>query len=142
MGRILAIDYGQKRAGLAVTDELQMIASPLATIHVSEIMAYLEAYIARENVEIFVVGEPKDMDNRPSDAARFAEPFVKRLKRAFPGIPVERYDERFTSRMAFQTVIDSGIRKKARGDKSKLDRISASLILQSWLEARNHKRLT
>jgi putative Holliday junction resolvase len=142
MGRILAIDYGQKRAGLAVTDEMQMIASPLATIHVSEIMAYLEAYIAREPVEIIVVGEPKDMDNRPSDAARFTEPFVKKLKRFFPGIPVERYDERFTSRMAFQTLIDSGISKKARSDKSKLDRISASLILQSWLEARDNKQIT
>lgn len=137
MGRIMAIDYGQKRTGIAVTDPLRIIASGLTTISSHEVISYLTQYIKNEQVDLFVVGEPRDMMNKPSDASRFTEPFVKRLSKAFPHIPVERYDERFTSRMAFQTMIDAGLGKKKRQDKALVDTISATIILQSYLE--HHK---
>ena len=136
MARILAIDYGQKRVGLAVTDELQIIATGLDTVHVKDVFAYLKEYVAKENVECFVVGEPKQMDNRNSDSSKYIDPFVKRLKKEFPLKRVERYDERFTSKMAFQTMIDAGIKKKARQNKSTIDKISAVLILQSYLDSK------
>ncbi len=135
MGRILAIDYGSKRVGLAVTDELQIIATGLTTVHSKDLIKFLEDYVARENVERFVVGDARNMDNSKSDSARFIEPFVVHLKRKFPQIPVDRIDERFTSKMAFQTMIDSGINKKARKNKALVDKISATIILQSWLES-------
>ncbi len=137
MGRIMAIDYGQKRTGIAVTDPLRIIASGLTTIPSGEVISYITQYILNEQVDLFVVGEPRDMMNKPSDASRFTEPFVKRLTKAFPDIPVERYDERFTSRMAFQTMIDAGLGKKKRQDKALVDTISATIILQSYLE--HHK---
>lgn len=143
MGRIMAIDYGQKRAGIAVTDELKLIANGLSTLHVKDLFSFLHDYLAREPVECIVVGEPFDMQNRPSDAARYIEPFIKRLKKQFPEIPVERLDERFTSKMAMQTMIDAGIGKKARQNKALVDTISATIILQSYLEKQSHitKRL-
>lgn len=135
MGRILAIDYGQKRAGIAVTDELQMIASGLKTVHVKDIWDFLKTYLKQENVECIVVGEPKDMNNRPSDASRFIEPFVSKLKKTFPEIRVERYDERFTSKMAFEAMLESGIGKEKRKNKALIDTISATLLLQSYMNS-------
>lgn len=133
MARILAIDYGQKRVGLAVTDELQIIATGLDTVHVKDVFLYLKEYVLKENVDCFVVGEPKQLDNQSSDASKFIEPFVKKLKKEFPNISIERYDERFTSKMAFQTMIDSGLKKKQRQNKALVDEISATIILQSYL---------
>lgn len=134
MSRILAIDFGRKKSGIAVTDPLRMIASPLTTVETSKLIEFLKKYIAEEEVGEIVVGEPKTMDNQPSDVAKYLNPFLGRLKKALPDIPVERVDERFTSRMAFQAMIDSGLRKKARQNKELVDSISASLILQSYME--------
>lgn len=134
MGRILAIDYGQKRVGFAVTDELRICANALATIHVSEAYNFLMDYISKENVDIIVVGEPKTMKNENSDSARFIEPFINRLRKNITHIPIVRMDERFTSKIAFQTMIDAGISKKKRQDKALVDKISATLILQSYMQ--------
>lgn len=134
MGRILAIDYGQKRAGLAVTDEGKLIANGLTTLHVKDLPDFLRDYISREQVECIVVGQPMDMMNRPSDATRYIEPFIRQLRKQFPEIPVERVDERFTSQMAMRTMIDAGLGKKARQNKALVDTISATIILQSYLE--------
>lgn len=133
LGRIIAIDYGQKKVGFAVTDELQICANGLDTIHVSKAFDFLKEYISKEKVELIVVGEPHKMDNSNSDSARFIEPFVNRVKKEIPDIPVVRMDERFTSRMAFQTMIDAGLKKKARQNKELVDKISATIILQSYL---------
>jgi putative Holliday junction resolvase len=140
MGRILAIDYGQKRVGLAVTDPLQIIASPLATVKVSETELYLAEYLKKEVVDEFVVGYPVRMNNKPSEAVKYIDPFLKRLRKLFPGKPVNLADERFTSKMALRTMIDAGSGKKERMDKSIADRISASIILQSFLEQRSFKK--
>ena len=134
MGRIMAIDYGQKRVGIAVTDENRIIANGLATVHVKDIFTFLKDYLTKENVDSIVVGEPRDMKNQSSDAARFIEPFVKKLKKQFPDLVVDRMDERFTSRMAFQTMIDAGLGKKSRRNKELVDTISATIILQSYME--------
>ncbi|PID93589.1 MAG: Holliday junction resolvase RuvX [Bacteroidetes bacterium] len=133
MGRIMAIDYGQKRVGLAVTDELQLIATGLETVHVKDLFHRLQRYVDEHEVERFVVGEPKTLMNQKSDAARFVDPFVKKLKKQFPHIPVSRMDERFTSVMAHQAMRDAGLGKKARQNKELVDTISATMILQSWL---------
>jgi len=140
LGRIMAIDYGQKRVGLAVTDELQIIANALTTVRTADIMQFLKDYISREQVDCFVVGEPKQMNNTPSQSLEFIEPFVRSLKKNFPDIPIERIDERFTSKMAFQAMIDAGLKKKDRQNKELVDSISATLILQSFLESRKFKR--
>lgn len=134
MGRILAIDYGQKRVGLAVTDPLQIIANSLDTIHVKDIWNYLSDYLVRENVEKIIVGYPMQMNNQPSQAVRFINPFVKKLEKTYPDISIELVDERFTSKMAHQTVIDAGLKKKDRQNKELIDKISATIILQSYLE--------
>ena len=139
MGRILSIDYGQKRVGFAVTDELQICAQALETVHVSQAFGFLKNYISRENVETIVVGEPKTMNNTASDAARFIEPFVNRLKKEIHNIEIVRFDERFTSKMAFQTLIDAGVNKKTRANKALLDKISATIILQSYLQSKLHE---
>lgn len=133
MGRILAIDYGLKRSGIAVTDELQIIASGLTTVATADLMAFLKEYTAKEPVELFLVGEPKQMDNTASESEKFIKPFLKQLEKAFPTIAVKRVDERFTSKMAFQTMIDSGLKKNQRKNKALVDEISATLILQSYL---------
>ena len=138
MGRILAIDYGQKRVGLAVTDELQLIANGLETVAAKDIWNYLSGYLKREPVDVIVVGEPRDMRNRPSDASRFVEPFVRKLRKTYPDMKIERFDERFTSKMAFQAMIDGGLGKKKRRNKALVDTISATLILQSYLESVKH----
>lgn len=134
MARVLAIDYGQKRVGVAVTDDLQLIASGLTTVHVKDIVAFLEEYLKKHEVETIVVGLAMDLKNQPAQSARFIEPFVKHITKKFSTIKIERMDERFTSKMAFQIMIDSGINKKARQNKALVDQISATLILQSYLE--------
>ena len=136
MPKLLAIDYGQKRVGIAVTDDLQIIASGLTTVHSKDVIAFLEDYLAKNQVECIVVGDPKDLKNNPAESARFVDPFVKHLSRKFPNIKIERVDERFTSKMAFQTMIDSGLKKKARQNKALVDEISATIILQSYMESR------
>ena len=135
MGRILAIDYGQKRVGIAVTDELRIIASALTTVHSKDIFEFLKKYVNEEKVDIMVVGEPKQMDATASESSRFIEPFVKKLKKTFPEMQVDRFDERFTSKMAAQTLLDAGLKKKARQNKALLDSVSATLILQSYMNA-------
>lgn len=135
MGRILAIDYGRKRTGLAVTDTLQLIANGLATVSSHEVVAYLKDYVSRETVELFVVGLPKQMNNEPSENMKYVEAFVKHLKRTLPDIPVVYYDERFTSVMAHQAMIDGGLKKKKRQDKALVDEISAVIILQAYMES-------
>ncbi|MCQ2287013.1 MAG: Holliday junction resolvase RuvX [Bacteroidales bacterium] len=134
MGRILAIDYGQKKVGFAVTDELRICAGALETVHVSKAFDYLKEYLQKEKVDVLVIGEPKKMDNTDSDSVRFINPFVNRVKNAFPELPIVRVDERFTSRMAFQTMIDAGLKKKDRQNKQLVDKISATIILQSYLQ--------
>ena len=136
MSRLLAIDYGQKRVGIAVTDEEQIIASALTTLHSKEVISFLKDYLSNEEVECFVVGLAKNLDNTPSESARFIEPFVLRLQEAFPKVKIERVDERFTSKIAFQTMIDAGLKQQKRRDKALVDKISATLILQSFLDAR------
>ena len=133
MGRILAFDYGTKRTGIAVTDPLQLIASGLKTVETSEILTFLKSYCTDEKVVLFVVGLPKQMNNLPSESEQFIKSFIRNLKRTFPEIPIKREDERFTSKMALQSMIDSGIKKKQRQNKSMVDEISATLILQSYL---------
>ncbi|PIF00306.1 MAG: Holliday junction resolvase RuvX [Maribacter sp.] len=133
MGRIVALDYGKKRTGIAITDELQIIASGLTTVNTPELVGFLKRYVAGENVERFIVGEPKQMDYTPSRAEELITPFLKHLGRTFPDIPIERQDERFTSKMAFQSMIDGGIKKKKRRNKALIDEISATLILQAYI---------
>lgn len=136
----MAIDYGSKRVGLAVTDALQLIATGLTTVHSSELMEYLKRYMEKEAVECIVVGEPKRLDNSPSDAARFINPFVVHLKRSFPGVKVDRLDERFTSKLAFQSMIDNGMKKKDRQKKELVDEISATILLQDYLEQYKNRK--
>lgn len=130
----MAFDYGTKRIGIAVTDPLQMIANSLDTIHPLEIIDYLKKYLQTEQVERFVVGEPKQMDNTPSQSAPHVKGFVNLLKKTFPEIPIDMMDERFTSKMASAVILQSGINKKARQNKGLVDNISATILLQSWLE--------
>lgn len=134
MARIMAIDYGQKRTGIAVTDPLQLFATGLETVPSHTAIEFITKYLKQEKVECIVVGEPKDMQNNSSDASRFIEPFVNRLRNVFPKMKIERFDERFTSKMAFQTMIDAGLSRKQRQDKALVDTISATIILQSYLE--------
>ena len=138
MGRLIGIDYGQKRVGIAVTDPDQIIASGLSTVGSHEIFTFLKDYTSKEKVEGFVVGFPRQMDYSPSQAAPFVKAFITGLKRKFPEIPVFETDERFTSKIAFQTMIEGGLKKKARQNKAMVDKISAVLILQSFME-RNRK---
>ncbi|PQB04720.1 Holliday junction resolvase RuvX [Aureitalea marina] len=134
MARVLAIDYGRKRTGLAVTDPLQLIASGLTTVPTAELFAFVEEYIKQEEVELILVGEPKQRDGSASDIEERIAKFVRRLRQEIPQIPVERADERFTSKMAFQAMIDGGLRKKKRADKGLVDKVSATIILQDYLE--------
>lgn len=133
MPRILAIDYGQKRTGIAVTDEFQIIASGLTTIPSATTINFLKEYFSKENVEKVLIGEPKQMNGEPSQSTEIIEAFVKKFKSFFPDMPVVRVDERFTSKMAFQTMIDSGLNKKQRQNKNLLDEISATIMLQDFL---------
>ncbi|WP_431136665.1 Holliday junction resolvase RuvX [Psychroserpens mesophilus] len=137
MARILAIDYGTKRTGIAVTDELQIIASGLTTVDTKELIAFLKTYTSQESVELFVVGEPKQMNFEASESEIHISKFLEKLEKTWPDIPVKRIDERFTSKMAFQTMIDSGLNKKQRKNKALVDEISATIILQSYLYNRS-----
>jgi len=132
----MAFDYGTKRIGIAVTDPLQIIATGLDTIHPIKIIEYLKKYLQAEQVERFVVGEPKQMDNTPSQSAIHVKGFVNLLKKTFPEIPVEMLDERFTSKMAAATIAQSGMNKKGRQNKELVDTISAVILLQSWMDRR------
>ena len=133
MGRILALDYGTKRTGIAVTDELQIIASGLTTVPTAELMPFLKKYFTEENVELVLLGEPKQMDNTASGSEVNIQEFLKKFSEIFPEMKLERVDERFTSKMAFQSMIDSGLKKKQRQNKALVDEISATIILQSYL---------
>lgn len=133
MPRILAIDYGQKRSGLAVTDELQIIASGLTTVASTELMLFLENYFNQENVSKILIGEPKQMNGLPSQSAEVIQKFVADFKSKFPEKEVVRVDERFTSKLAFQSMIDSGLSKKQRQNKALIDEISATIMLQDYL---------
>lgn len=133
MGRILALDFGLRRTGIAVTDEMQIIASGLATVPTVDLMSYLEKYFSAENVELVLVGEPKQMDNTASQSEVSIGEFLKKFSEKFPQMEVKRVDERFTSKMAARTMIDSGLSKKKRKDKALLDEISATIILQTYL---------
>ena len=133
MPRILAIDYGQKRTGIAVTDELQIIASGLTTIPSETTIEFLTDYFRKENVSKVLIGEPKQMNGEPSQSAEIIEAFVVKFTKAFPDMKIVRVDERFTSKMAFQTMIDSGLKKKQRQNKALIDEISATIMLQDYL---------
>lgn len=133
MPRILSIDYGIKRTGIAVTDELQIIASGLTTIPSETTIAFLKEYFSKEKVVKVLIGEPKQMNGLPSESTAIIEKFVNKFKAAFPEMPLERSDERFTSKMAFQTMIDSGLKKKQRQNKALVDEIAATIMLQDYL---------
>lgn len=136
MGRILAIDYGKKRTGLAVSDTLQLIANGLTTVPTHTLLDFVTAYVQKEPVERIVVGLPKQMNNELSDNMKNIEPFVRALRKKLPEIPVEYVDERFTSVIAHRTMLDAGLKKKDRQNKGLVDEISATIILQSYLESR------
>nr|WP_320120620.1 Holliday junction resolvase RuvX [uncultured Marinifilum sp.] len=138
MARLLAIDYGRKRVGVAVTDPMQIIANGLDTVAAKDILDYLEKYINTEEVECFVVGYPKQLNNEDSESMRYLKPFLGKLKNKFPHIPIEMVDERFTSKIAFQTMIDGGLKKKQRQNKALVDKLSATIILQSYMEAKRN----
>ncbi|MDD2436536.1 MAG: Holliday junction resolvase RuvX [Massilibacteroides sp.] len=140
MGRIIAIDYGRKRTGIAVTDTLQMIANGLVTVLSNELEKYLADYLKKEPVELFVLGFPKQMNNQPSENLKYVEQFAARLKRLFPQIPIEYYDERFTSVLAQRVMIEGGLKKKQRQNKALVDEISAAIILQSYLESKKYQQ--
>ena len=136
MARILSIDYGRKRTGLAVTDPLQLIAGGLATVATHEIFEWLTAYTQKETVERIVIGEPRQPNGQPSENLERVMQFVNRWRKAMPAIPIELYDERFTSVLAHQVMLDGGLKKKARQDKALVDEISATIILEDYLRSK------
>ena len=136
MARILSVDYGKKRTGLAVTDPLQIIAGGLATVVTSELFDYLQAYIAREQVEMIVIGEPRQPNGEPSENLARVQQFVNRWRKAVPQVPIQFYDERFTSVLAHQAMLDGGLKKKARQNKGLVDEISATIILEDYMRSR------
>ena len=140
MARIMAIDYGRKRCGIAVTDPLQIIANSLTTVDTKDLLTFILDYVKKENVETIVIGEPKDMQNNPSESSRYIEPFIGQLRKALHEMDIKRHDERFTSKMAFQTMIDAGLGKKQRQNKALVDTISATIILQSYMESETIKK--
>ncbi|WP_372775215.1 Holliday junction resolvase RuvX [Mangrovibacterium sp.] len=139
MGRILAIDYGKKRVGLAVTDPMQLIATKLTTVPSHQLFNFLKEYFAKENVEQVIIGYPLQLNNEASEAVLYINPFLKRFQKLYPEMPIEQVDERFTSRMAFQTMIDAGLKKKDRQNKATIDAVSATIILQSYLEQKKYR---
>ena len=134
MGRIIAIDYGKKRAGLAVTDPLRLISNNLTTIPSNEIYDFLTEYFSKEEVDIIVVGYPRKLNNTPSESVIYINPFIKKLEKLFPGKEIVLMDERFTSKIAFRSMIEGNLKKKKRKDKELIDKLSANLILQSYLD--------
>ena len=139
MARLLAIDYGRKRTGIAVSDTLQIIANGLTTVPSHTTIAFLKDYVAKEPVERIIIGMPRQMNYEESESMQYIKPFVKKLQKEFPTIPVEYFDERFTSKMAFQTMIDGGVKKKKRQNKALVDEISATIILQGFMESQRMK---
>ena len=138
MSRILSIDYGKKKTGIAVTDPMQIIANGLTTVETSKIWEFLADYLSKNEVERLIIGLPKQMNNEPSESMKYINPFVGRFKKLYPNIPVEFEDERFTSKLAFQAMIDGGLKKKERQNKALVDEISATIILQSYLETKKY----
>ena len=136
MARILSIDYGKKRTGLAVTDPLQLIAGGLATVATSELFEWLSQYVSRESVERIVIGEPRQPNGQPSENLPRVQQLVNRWRKQMPQIPIEYYDERFTSVLAHQAMLEGGLKKKARQDKALVDEISATIILQDYMRSR------
>jgi putative Holliday junction resolvase len=141
LGRIVALDYGRKRTGIAVTDPLQMIANGLQTVSTHELISFLKQYLLKEKVDAFVIGMPKTLLNQASESQKYLKPFLGNLKKEFPEMKVYEIDERFTSSMALQTMIDGGMKKKDRQVKGTVDTISATIILQSYLEQKNNNVL-
>lgn len=136
MGRIISIDYGSKRTGLAVTDNLKLIAGGLTTVPTNELLSFLEDYTKKEVVELIIIGLPKQMNNQPSESMKYIKSFVSLLQKKFPNIPMEYVDERFTSVLAHQAMLEGGLKKKSRQNKALVDEISAVIILQSYLESK------
>ena len=136
MARLLSIDYGKKRTGIAVSDPLQIIANGLTTVETPRLFEFLEEYLKKEEVSCIVVGMPRQLNNEPSENMKRIEPFVNRLRKLYPHIEVEYFDERFSSRMAMQTMIDGGVKKKDRQNKALVDEISATIILQGYMESK------
>jgi putative Holliday junction resolvase len=134
MGRLLGIDYGTKRIGLAVTDPLRLIASPLKTIKTGEFDAFVSEYLKTESIDAFIIGYPVQMNNKQSESVKYIKPFIRRLEKQFPSIPVHLVDERFTSKMALRSIIDGGVKKNDRKDKGLIDKTSAAIILRSFLD--------
>ena len=139
MGRILGIDYGRKRTGVAVTDPLQIIAGNLATVPTHTLMQFIKDYMARETVERIVVGQPTQLNGEPSESMKYITPFVNRLRKELPFLPIVMYDERFTTTIAHQAMIDGGMKKSDRRDKSRVDAIAATIILNDYLQSRLNK---
>ena len=139
MARIMCFDYGTKRVGIAVTDNLKMIATGLGTLHPNEIDAYLQTYFKTETIELFLIGLPKKLDNTVNDVERYIKGFIKKLNTHFPHIPIVRIDERFTSSMAQQTMLQGGFKKNVRQNKALVDQISATIMLQNFLNQPENK---
>ena len=139
MSRLLSIDYGKKRTGIAVSDPLQIIANGLTTVETSKLFEFLEDYLKKEEVESIIVGLPKQMNGQPSENMKRIEPFVNRLKKLYPKINIEYFDERFTSKLAHQAMIDGGLKKQDRRNKELVDEISATIILQGYMESRRFR---
>lgn len=139
MGRIVALDIGRKRTGVAMTDPLRIIASPLETVPTHKLIDYLSDLFQKESIDILVVGYPRQMNNTLSEAVNYIKPVINSIKKKFPNMPIELVDERFTSKMAMQAMIDGGMKKKDRQVKSNVDKISAAIILQSYMEQLNYK---
>ncbi|MDR0581860.1 MAG: Holliday junction resolvase RuvX [Prevotellaceae bacterium] len=137
MKRIVGIDYGRKRVGLAVTDPLHLFATALDTVAAANVINYLKQYAEKEPVERFVVGYPKNLNNTPAEAAQYVDAFLQQLRKHFPAIPVSLSDERFTSKLAFRAMIDGGVKKMQRRNKATIDKVSATLILQSYLDMKS-----
>lgn len=138
MSRILAIDYGRKRTGVAVSDAMQIIANGLTTVPTHELLDFITGYVQKEPVERILVGLPKQMNNEASESMKYIDPFVRSLKKRLPEIPVEFVDERFTSVLAHRTMLEAGLKKKDRQNKALVDEISATIILQSYLESKKY----
>ena len=136
MGRILGIDYGRKRTGIAVTDPLQIVAGNLATVPTHTLMQFIKDYMSREQVERIVIGQPTQLNGEPSESMKYITPFVNRLRKELPDMPIVMYDERFTSAIAHQAMIDGGMKKSDRRDKSRVDAIAATIILNDYLQSK------
>jgi putative Holliday junction resolvase len=136
MGRILGIDYGRKRTGIAVTDPLQIVAGNLATVPTNTLMSFIKEYIAREQVDRIIIGQPTQLNGNPSESMKYITPFVNRLHKELPDMPVVMYDERFTSTIAHRAMIDGGMKKSDRRDKSRVDAIAATIILNDYLQSK------